>query len=347
MDLQTENQFIQMNNINDSYINAVVKPLLPNVESGIQFSFGSPAKIGSITIAPRMVNSILVSSPYDCSQKELKFIHYTSLESAKRIIKSTKMRMFSLASMCDMEELKYALYDTNAEKSSFIIDSYKQEVFSLSMNEFQDEKEILETSLKYGDCGFGVGMVLTFPESNQNKWRKHYLGKVLYGSANLKYLNDFHSRHSSFVNDLNRINVEGQVKNFVLPLAAFHKMKGFEKEKEVRFLILNRDTIHNRNSTFLSFKEIEVNGEKRKIEDDSEQLDYYVYVNDVLKSFVELELDPKHKKDYKEIRPIPKIEKIILGPKLIEVAKLKSELSKLVKDHLGYDVEIEKSKLKV
>ncbi len=34
MDKQTEDQFIEMNNISNSYIEEVVKPLLPNAEKG-------------------------------------------------------------------------------------------------------------------------------------------------------------------------------------------------------------------------------------------------------------------------------------------------------------------------
>ena len=348
MDKETENQFIEMNDISNGYIEEVVKPLLPNVEPGPQFSFGTPQNIGKVTLAPKMVNGILAGSPYDCSKKELKFIHYTSLDSAKKIISSAKMRMFSLASMCDLEELKFALKNIIGNKSIFTIDSYKQEVFSLSMNEFQDEKEMQEMSLNYGDCGFGVGLVLTFPKEYQDNWRKHYLGKVLYGENNLKDLDDFHMRHKSFTDNLNGVNIEGQVKNFMLPLAGFHKMNGFEEEKEVRFLVVNKDTMLERHSTYLEFAEIEVNGEKRKAEADSTALDYNVYVTDTLKSYIEFELHPKHKvlNDKRSI-PIPKIEKIILGPKLTETAKLKIELNKLAKENLGYEVKVEKSKLKL
>ena len=232
MNRENEDQFNLMNKINNSYLEEVVKPLLPNVKPGYQFSIGSLATIGKVTLAPKMVNGILNGSVYECSQNKLKFIHYTSLSSAKSIISSAKMRMFSLASMCDMEELKFALHNVIENKSNFTIDSYKHEVFSLSMNEFRTGEEILESWINYGDCGYGVGLVLLFPNETRDDWLKHFLGKIRYGENNLRDLIDYHHRHIAFVNNLNGIRIEGQVKNFILPLAAFHKIKSYSTEKK-------------------------------------------------------------------------------------------------------------------
>lgn len=303
--------------LTNQYYNVVVKPLLPKAEQGTSYAFGQNIP-DHLEISPNPVNGSLNGSQYEYDQQSLRFIHYTKLSSAKSIISAAKMRMYSLSSMDDRQELSYALSEIIPDKSDFTIDTYKQEVFSLSMNEIESD----QTWEEYGDNGKGVGLVFSFPKETQNDWYQHYLSKIHYQAEKLEALHQYHIRHTDFITE-NYIRIIGQVKHFMLPLAAFHKTKGYKKENEVRFIVVNT-------SLFDSWDERNYN-----------------VINDENKSFIELELHPKHKKQYKEIRPIPKIEKIILGPKLIEVAMIRSELKNLAKEGLGYDVEVEKSKLKI
>ena len=344
-----------MQKLNEEYIKEVIKPLLPNVQPGATYSFGNNKRT-DIIVAPEMVNGILSGSPYEYNTLPLRFIHYTSLSAAKSILKSGKFRLSSLVSMCDFEELSFALKSVYGNKSTFTIDNYKHEVFTLSMNEFKDDsKELRDNWLEYGDCGFGVGLVLTFPEENIDKWKKHFLGKVLYGTEHLNKLHELRNRHKEFVNKLDNIKIEGQVKNFVLPVAAFHKAEDFVEEQEVRFMILNKDLYLKSTPVLWETEEIEIEGKKRTILKRNNNLEYsVVFVNENQKTFIEIDLNPQDKDSYKELnRPIPKIEKVILGPNLWKLSVLrrtldtiKDELTQNARLGLGYEIEVNKSSVK-
>jgi hypothetical protein len=338
--------------LNKSYVKEVVNPLLPNAKPGAPYSLENE-KQTDILVAPEMINGMLKDSPYEYSEKPLRFIHYTSLAAAKSILKSGKFRLSNLASMSDFEELSFALKRVYGNKSAFTIDNYKHEVFTLSMNEFkEDDDELRKNWLDYGDCGFGVGLVITFPKENIEKWHKHFLGKVLYDKENLHYLHELHVRHKEFVDKLNGINIEGQVKNFVLPVAAFHKSEDFVKEQEVRFMVLNKDLYLNSTPVLWQTEKTGVENLTKVKED--EYRDYDIYINENQKSFIEIALNPDEKDDYKELnRPIPKIEKVILGQKLWEASVLKNILNKIkdgllknAKSGLGYNIEVNKSRVK-
>lgn len=311
----------RLTNLTNKYYKEVVRQLLPNAEQGTSYAFEGGSINDYLEISPIPNNGSLSASQYEYPQKELKFVHYTKMESAKSIIKSAKMRIYSLASMNDEQELSYALSEIIPDKSDFTIDTYKSEVFSLSMNEFQNELESTNTWEEYGDKGMGVGLVLSFPKDFYNDWYQHYLSKIHYEEEKLKVLHQYHERHTDFIRD-NNIKITGQIKHFVLPLAAFHKTKGYKKENEVRFIVVNT-------SLFNSWDE----------------RNYNIFNGNNNRSYVELELHPSNKERFAELRPIPKIEKIILGPNLIETAKLKVELNILAKESLGYEVKVEKSKL--
>ena len=343
-----------MEKLNTSYVKEVVNPLLPNANPGAPYSFGNE-KQTDIIVVPEMVNGMLKDSPYEYSEKPLRFIHYTTLAAAKSILKSGKLRLSSLASMCDLEELYFALKKVYGNKSTFTIDNYKHEVFTLSMNEFKkDTDEIRENWLDYGDCGFGVGLVITFPKENMEKWPKHFLGKVLYGKKHLNKLHKLHNRHKEFVDKLKGINIEGQVKNFVLPVAAFHKAEDYVQEQEVRFMVLNKDLYLQSFPTLWKTNKIKLEEGKRTLIEESKQLEYYIFVNENEKTFIELNLNPDNKDEYAELNvPIPKIEKIIVGPNLWKLSalrgtlnKLKDELVQYAKMGVGYNLMVERSTIK-
>ena len=164
------------NKLTEAYFKDVVSPLLPMAEQGISYAFGNlnPSEI-EISLNP--VNGSLKNSQYQYNKKELKFIHYTKLKYATNIVEEGKLKMYSLASMKDPQELSYALNKIIPEKSDFTIDNYKEEVFIFSMNEFQKESELPQNWKDYGDCGCGVGIVLVFPKEKQYKWI-HQIGRA-------------------------------------------------------------------------------------------------------------------------------------------------------------------------
>ncbi len=249
--------------------------------------------------------------------------------------------MSSLASMSDPQELSFALLDTIPAKTYGTIDDYKCNIFSLSMNEFQKGKENNETWNEYGDNGRGVGIVFTFPEENFEKWHQHYLSKIRYNEKEINKLKDFHKRHKVFAKRTD-VEINGQVRNFLLPLAAFHKTKDYKKENEVRFLVINKDAfLENETSQYEPIINVDTqhNNSNSYIELELNNNRFVENAINVFKS------DPGFAKKAAEQRPIPKIEKIILGPKLIETVKLKAELNKLAIENLGYKIKVEKSTL--
>jgi hypothetical protein len=305
--------------LTDRYYNEVVKPLLPRAEQGTSYAFGQSIP-SQLEISPLPVNGSLLESQYEYSTAPLKFIHYTSSKNAESILSSKKIWMNSLASMNDPQELSHAISTIIPEKSDFTVDNYKKEVFSLSMNEFQTETESENNWIEYGDNGYGVGLVLSFPDGTKNDWNQHYLSKIHYQDEKLDALCQYHIRHTDYISQL-PVTIVGQVKHFMLPLAAFHKTNGYKKENEVRFIVVNTS-----------------------LHDSWDKRIYCIKAHDE-RTFIELDLDLKFKETYRNTIPIPKIEKIILGPKLIEVAKIKDILRKLALENLGYDVTVEKSKL--
>jgi len=324
-DIETEKFFQAQKDLTTRYFKEVVKPLLPKAECGGAFLDGGH-QLHSVNMAPQLNNGYIKSSNYEYRRRELKFVHYTNVKSAKSILNSAIMRMYSLSSMLDPQELSFALQDVIPTKTTGTIDEYKQSLFTLSMNEFQKEEEEKDIWLDYGDSGKGVGLVLSFDKEESALWNQHYISKIKYREKDLNGLKKFHQRHTVLA-DSTHLQIQGQVKNFLLPLAAFHKTKGFKNEREVRLLVINKDSLLN----------IEKSQYEPIIVEKAE--------NKITKSYIELLLNPKNKEDYKGLRPIPKIEKIILGPKLIGIAEIKEELKKLAKEGLGYDVEVIKSKI--
>lgn len=328
---------VKQNDLVEEYFEIVVKPLLPKAEQAYSYAFGQHIP-HSLEISPVLVNGSLRHSQYEYKINQLKFIHYTNLESAKSIIGSGKMRMYSLASMNDSQELSYALKNIISDKSDFTIDGYKDDVFSLSMNEFQDENELPETWKNYGDNGNGVGIVLKFLTKHKNIWNHHYLSKIHYQEEKLELLRQFHIRHTDFIYK-HKLEIIGQVKNFMLPLGAFHKTNGYIQEDEVRLIVTNKEYTINEHIVYNVIKE------KQKE-----------------KSFIEFELNKKrfnhtlnvifkNREDdiQKSIegRPMPIIDKIILGPKLKEYDSIKKEMEMLSLKGFGYKVKVERSIIQV
>lgn len=325
MDKETTAFFNQGNELMVQYFKEVVNPLLPKAEHTLNFLNGGH-QLQSITMAPQLTNHFLKESSYEYRRNKLKFIHYTNTESAKSIIRCAILRMYSLLSMSDPQELSYALKDIIPIKTNGTINEYKQNLFTLSMNEFQEEEEEINTWLDYGDCGKGVGIVLSFDKNEQNTWQQHYLSKIKYKDKDLNALRKFHARHLEFSNSTT-IQIHGQVRNFLLPLAAFHKTKDFKKEKEVRLLVINKDAFINDQKS--QYKPIVV--ERKGVE--------------ITKSYIEFLLKPTNRNDYIIHRPIPKVEKIIIGPRAENLPVLKDELKELAIRGLGYEIEVVTSKI--
>lgn len=325
-------------NLTKQYFEDVVSPLLPNAECEDNTMWstsndkGNSWEVDYIEFSPYLINGSLYGSQYEYKKPLLKFIHYTSIDAAKSILESAKIRMYSLGSMNDEQELSFAIENIVPDKGEFYINGYKGDVFSLSMNEFQEEIELKKTWEEYGGNGKGVGMVISFPKETQKKWHQQYLSKIHYKIEKLEKLKKFYESHLDFKAINNLKSVRGSITNFILPLASFHKTKGFKNENEIRFINVNKDAYSER-----EINTIKYNGVKSYIELNLNEANLRkkiesVYNNDF--GFADKAL---------EGYPVPKIEKIIIGSKIKNFDKISLELKKSATANLGYNIKVEKS----
>ena len=328
------------NNLTQQYFKEVVAHLLPNALEGgsTMWSTGDNNhenwEIDYVEFSPYMANGSLCGSKYEYNKSELKFIHYTDTNAVKSIIESAKMRMYSLASMKDDKELSFALENIVPNKSDFYIQGYKDEVFSLSMNEFQDEEELKQTWIDYGKEGKGIALVISFPKETQKLWHQQYLSKIHYQKEKLDALKQFHEAHLDFKSRNNWNSVRGSIKNFVLPLAAFHKTNGFEKENETRFILVNKDAYTDKEMNTIIF-----DNEKSYINLELNKLRQREVADRVFEN--QFGFADKAMKEH----TVPKIEKIIIGSKVSSFETISEELKLLSIQNLDYEINIERSKI--
>jgi hypothetical protein len=337
----------QQNKLSETYVEQVLKPILPNIDKISSSAIGNDKSIDSFAPQPSYKNDILEKSIYEYSKPEQKFIHFTSLEAAKGIISSANFRMFSLYSMSDTDELSFALKQVESDLQKFAIDQMQHDVFTLSMNEYSDEEPIAANMWnQYGDGGFGVGIVFSF-DSKERNWEKHFLSKTKYGNSHLQDLIDYHNRHKDFIVEQGLHQDKKKIDRLAIPLAGFHKIKDFESENEVRLLVFNKKSLLENYHFPLDLIPCPIENDDRLIEIESVDLPYYIYATDARKKYIELELNSRILKNYNGLRPMPKIEKIILGNKLFEIYNLKQEFKEKAKEKLGYEIEVETSKINI
>lgn len=165
-----------------------------------------------------------------------RFIHFTSIEKLKAILTSGYLRMASLDSLQDTEEVHFAgkVIDPN---SFYDLDVASENLFSLSACE-SNTANILNKKMwmEYGDKY--KGCILQYSFSKMELFRSNF-GVISYGEEHLSDLKklvflsqEFYENHKfkpeSFAVLLRRI-------------LAFHKQKKFHFENEIRLLYEPRD----------------------------------------------------------------------------------------------------------
>lgn len=220
----------------NQYFEEVVHPFFPNcnyvsftdtLRSGIHIGLGA-----SISLRP--YNWQLKESDYYYNGRN-RFIHYTSLKNCLNIIREKSFRLYSLNSMDDTFELKYASKDNFKGITESQITYWKNNVYSLSMCKLEVEEEMssLDQWRIYGDNGKGIGIVLEIDDDNRESWYLRYLSEIYYDSINIS---EKIEKHSTFIKEKGIFHIIGDYQELLLNLCCFHKPPIYRSEKEVRYL---------------------------------------------------------------------------------------------------------------
>jgi hypothetical protein len=175
-------------------------------------------------------NNIFDQTPYEYKGQN-RFIHFTSIEKLKAILTSGYLRMASLDSLQDTEEVHFAgkVIDPN---SFYDLDVASENLFSLSACEsttanILNKKMWMEYGDKYEGC------VIEYSFSKMALFRMNF-GLIRYGDENLSDLKKLASLSHSFYQEygfsISRLPV------FLKTILAFHKNQSYDFEREIRLL---------------------------------------------------------------------------------------------------------------
>jgi hypothetical protein len=183
----------------DLYFKEIIHPYLPNCNyENFTDNLGNGLHLGvGALVRLRPFNRQLSNSSYYYDQK-LNFIHYTSLKNCINILREKSLRMYSLNGMDDSFELKYASKAIFKGLTVEQIQNWKNNVFSLSMCELDIETQSgsLDQWRRYGDDGYGIGVVLSVENENQQTWYHRYLSKIHYDSI---LIENIVNKHTEFL----------------------------------------------------------------------------------------------------------------------------------------------------
>lgn len=300
----------------DEYHLEVLKDVLPNQRVTSQSSLNGI--IVDFVLSNR--NSNYKGSDYFVDVNNKEFIHFSTLEKAKEILASNKLRLYDLNYPDDPQELIFIMkrlcIDYNKEEAL----KFKSTLYSISFCSFPLDTEIEHNMWRlYGNDGKGVGLVLSF-ENNCEQWEDFNFSQIHYNEDNkIQKIGDAIENHNQYFQKLNKGKYTNNIKeedalNLLLSLFAFHKHSIYGIEKEYRLL-------YRENSS-----------EKSKVElgrtftfNKSNQLSSYInLVLDKNKGILSKSVESK------SYLPLIKIEKVILGYRYSEEEKY--ELEKAIRD---------------
>jgi hypothetical protein len=175
--------------------------------------------------------NIFDQTPYEYKGQN-SFIHFTSLEKLKAIIESGHLRMASLDSLQDTEEVHFAgkVIDPNC---FYELDVASENLFSLSACESSYSNITNENMwMEYGDEH--AGCILEYSFSKMELFRMNF-GVIRYGEENLSDLKKLVSLSHSFYNE-HGFSVS-ELPIFLRTILSFHKNQSYNFEREIRLLL--------------------------------------------------------------------------------------------------------------
>jgi len=299
----------------DLFFTTVLKGVLPKgrQQSARYFGPAESTRASEINLDLSDSNEINEASDY-FYRKKYSFIHYTSFFNLLNILKEKKIRLYNLYGMDDKEEFELPLKTSSQKLSDYQIKEIKKKIFCFSMCEtdLEFKEESLPLWRNYAQDGKGIAIVLTFNKRYAKDWLHTMLSKVYYDKKHLeKFLKaeslyaDFKSKHKLSISNFDEMFYK---------YYAFHKSSIYKSEKEVRLIYC--EGFHSYNEPPIKY---DVNSRYKKT------------------SYIELDLEwemPERfrNQNFRNIRPIISIDKIIFGYRLANDAKW--EIADVFNTHL-------------
>lgn len=186
----------------------------------------------------------------------MEFIHFTSLQALLSILHTNSIRLSSLNSMNDPNEIGYAsdLFSSPAE----VIEWQKKSILSFSLCEFHSEDEEIGTNAKNLDLwrfygGDGKGVAIKFKiHSDPATWKAYHLCGIKYGKTSLEYWRKVKTSLDKFKGKYPEFSVNWA------QLLAFHKNKLYKNEQEVRLILGGH---YQKNDDKLLYPQVGVSGD--------------------------------------------------------------------------------------
>ncbi len=269
------------------------------------------------------------------------YVHFTSEECAYSIIKSGNFRMYNLHNSNDDNELSGASRQFDyGEKQINIL---KSQIFTLSairINNQIDDTELEHHWDVYGDKKKGVAIVFRFL-NNPITWKNYHFAKIKYESA---------IWFEAFAKAIHKWNKSNPFYYAHIPkLLSFHKSKDWHIEQEYRLLYNGYynfkenkpkplNSIKGNVPVDLSWEEKEVPLIKHSPKEFNKEI-YFLELplNKINLSNIEL--------NYFDSSPLIDVVGFIIGSKNGDNEKCSNKLSLLTQKHLGYNVNLYKSKV--
>ncbi len=189
--------------------------------------------------------NIFEQTPYQYKGQN-RFIHFTNLEKLKAIVESGYLRMASLDSLQDTEEVHFA--GKEIDPNSFNdLDIESENLFSLSACE-SSTSNILNDKMwiNYGDKY--TGCILEYSFTKMELFRMNF-GIIRYGEDKLSDLKQLVNLSKGFYNENGYTITKLPV--FLKTILAFHKNQSFDYEREIRLLF---EPLHIYNNDFFGYE---------------------------------------------------------------------------------------------
>ncbi len=240
----SENEIKIYSETKASFLDDVIKPLLPHAEYGINHELST--------------RTLLKGSDYEYDG-DYKFVHFTSLQNLINILRSGFLRMSEFRNLQDKNEVNFAYeifkdFDIQLLEK---IDKLKEELFCLSMSKYSDEIIRDQYLWKTYGCN-SKGCCIVFSIIKE-EYSSYCLGNIIYGNEKLKPLEELKKR---LVNFAKKGSFGGEL-DALISLVCFHKEKKYIAEKEVRFLFYLHKQRGKKHDWLTIYEDINSNNEVR------------------------------------------------------------------------------------
>jgi hypothetical protein len=189
--------------------------------------------------------NLFEQTPYEYKGHN-RFIHFTSSEKLKAILKSGYLRMASLDSLEDDEEVHFAakVIDPNC---TYELGVASENLFSLSACESSHSNITNENMwMEYGDKH--AGCILEYSFSKMELFRMNF-GVIKYGKDEISDLKQLAIVSKRFYDEFGYTITKLPV--FLKNILAFHKKQFYDFEREIRLLF---EPLHIRNDDFFGYE---------------------------------------------------------------------------------------------